>query len=80
MSFIFIFVGGFGFSCVPTAWVYCTEIFPISMRAKGTSIITAIHWIVNCTIAIIAPKLFLYIWNFFFYYDFYFIHKQKEEV
>jgi hypothetical protein len=32
MVFIFIFVGGFAFSWGPTAWVYSTEIFPISMR------------------------------------------------
>ena len=53
--FVFVFIIGFASSWGPTAWIYCAEIFPISMRAKATSITTATHWIVNCSIAIIIP-------------------------
>lgn len=55
IGFVFVFIIGFASSWGPTAWIYCAEIFPISMRAKATSITTATHWIVNCTIAFSIP-------------------------
>lgn len=53
--FVFVFIIGFASSWGPIAWIYCAEIFPISMRAKATSITTGTHWIVNCTIAFLVP-------------------------
>jgi sugar porter (SP) family MFS transporter len=35
--FVYVFVAAFASSWGPTTWLYCTEIFPLSMRAKGTS-------------------------------------------
>jgi hypothetical protein len=39
-------------------WVYQSEIFPLRLRAKGTSISTVSNWVWNAVIAKIAPKLF----------------------
>jgi MFS family permease len=55
--FIYIFVGGFAFSWGPIAWIYCTEIFPLTMRAKATSLTTAANWVTNCAISFLVPLL-----------------------
>lgn len=52
-----IFVAVFGFSWGPIPWLYCTEIFPLTMRAKATSITTATNWAVNCAISFLVPTL-----------------------
>jgi sugar porter (SP) family MFS transporter len=57
IAFVYIFVASFSFSWGPTAWVYCTEIFPLSMRSKGTSITTAAQWGANCIISFLVPVL-----------------------
>ncbi|CAF4458444.1 unnamed protein product [Rotaria sp. Silwood2] len=57
ISFVYIFVAAFSFSWGPTAWVYCTEIFPLSMRSKGTSITTAANWATNCIVSFLVPAL-----------------------
>ena len=53
--FVYVFVASFSFSWGPTAWVYCTEIFPLSMRSKGTSITTAANWAANCVVSFLVP-------------------------
>ncbi|CAF3758695.1 unnamed protein product [Rotaria socialis] len=55
--FVYVFVASFAFSWGPTAWVYCTEIFPLSMRSKGTSITTAANWATNCIVSFLVPAL-----------------------
>jgi MFS family permease len=55
--FIHIFIGGFAFSWGPSAWVYCAEIFPLTMRAKATSLTTAANWATNCAISFLALTL-----------------------
>jgi len=55
ICFVYIFVAAFAFSWGPTAWVYCTEIFPLSMRSKGTSITTAAQWGTNCIVSFLVP-------------------------
>jgi MFS family permease len=56
--FIYIFVGGFAFSWGPIAWIYCAEIFPLTMRAKATSLTTAANWVTNCAISLLVPIVF----------------------
>lgn len=56
--FVYAFVASFAFSWGPTTWLYCTEIFPLSMRAKGTSLTTAAIWVTNCLVSFAVP-LFL---------------------
>ncbi len=55
--FVYVFVASFAFSWGPTAWVYCTEIFPLSMRSKGTSLTTAANWAANCVVSFLVPVL-----------------------
>ncbi|CAF3796445.1 unnamed protein product [Rotaria sp. Silwood1] len=54
---VYVFVAGFAFSWGPTAWIYCSEIFPLNMRAKGTSLTTAANWAANCAVSFIVPVL-----------------------
>ncbi|CAF1229188.1 unnamed protein product [Adineta steineri] len=55
--FVYIFVAAFASSWGPTTWLYCTEIFPLSMRAKGTSLTTAAIWATNCLVSFLVPVL-----------------------
>lgn len=57
LIFIYLFIAGFAFSWGPIPWIYCTEIFPLSMRAKGSSITTAANWATNCAISFLVPTL-----------------------
>jgi sugar porter (SP) family MFS transporter len=57
MFFIYMFVAGFAFSWGPVPWIYCTEIFPLTMRAKATSLTTAANWATNCLISFLVPIL-----------------------
>ncbi|UJR07838.1 hypothetical protein I4U23_012121 [Adineta vaga] len=54
---VYIFVAAFAASWGPTTWLYCTEIFPLSMRAKGTSLTTAAIWVTNCFVSFLVPAL-----------------------
>ncbi len=40
---------------VTATWVYQSEIFPIRVRAKGTSLATVSNWVWNAVIAKISP-------------------------
>jgi sugar porter (SP) family MFS transporter len=55
--FVYVFVASFAFSWGPTTWLYCAEIFPLSMRAKGTSLTTAAIWATNCLVSFLVPLL-----------------------
>ncbi|CAF1304379.1 unnamed protein product [Adineta ricciae] len=55
--FVYVFVASFAYSWGPTAWVYCTEIFPLSMRSKGTSLTTAANWLTNCIVSFLVPAM-----------------------
>jgi sugar porter (SP) family MFS transporter len=55
--FVYVFVASFAFSWGPTTWLYCAEIFPLSMRAKGTSLTTAAIWATNCLVSFLVPVL-----------------------
>jgi len=57
LIFIYIFIGRFAFSWGPIAWIYCTEIFPLTMCAKATSLTTAANWATNCAISFLALTL-----------------------
>ena len=54
---IFLFVASFASSWGPIPWVYCAEIFPLTMRAKATSLTTAANWITNCAMSLLALGL-----------------------
>ncbi|RCH85742.1 hypothetical protein CU097_004500 [Rhizopus azygosporus] len=54
---IYFFVAGFAYSWGPVGWVYPAEIYPLSIRAKGTSITTAANWLMNFVISLFVPVM-----------------------
>ncbi|PVU95245.1 hypothetical protein BB561_001956 [Smittium simulii] len=54
---VYTFVASFAISWGPVGWIYPAEIFPMAMRAKGTSITTAANWALNFIVGLISPVL-----------------------
>ncbi|PLB37502.1 sugar porter family MFS transporter [Aspergillus candidus] len=56
ISLSYIFTGIYGLTWAPTAWVYCSEVFPLKYRAKGVGLSAAGNWIFNFALAyFVAP-------------------------
>src|ERR1035437_90124 len=51
------FIAFFAFSQGAVIWVYLSEVFPTNVRAKGQSLGSFTHWIVNAGIAFLFPVL-----------------------
>jgi hypothetical protein len=51
------FIGSFAFSQGAVIWVYLSEIFPNRVRAKGQSLGSFTHWIMNALISGVFPVL-----------------------
>jgi sugar porter (SP) family MFS transporter len=51
------FIAFFGFSQGAVIWVYLSEVFPNSVRAKGQSLGSFTHWFMNALISGIFPVL-----------------------
>jgi len=51
------FVGFFAFSQGVVIWVYLSEVFPNLVRAKGQSLGSFTHWIMNAIISGVFPLL-----------------------
>jgi len=49
------FIGFFAFSQGAVIWVYLSEVFPNLVRAKGQSLGSFTHWIMNAVIAFTFP-------------------------
>jgi len=49
------FIAFFAFSQGAVIWVYLSEIFPTRVRAKGQSLGSLTHWVVNAAIALVFP-------------------------
>jgi hypothetical protein len=54
-AMLFIFQGAFTIGFQATVWVYPSEILPLKLRQKGSSISTACNWIMNFMIVYITP-------------------------
>ncbi|KAG1123001.1 hypothetical protein G6F42_010953 [Rhizopus arrhizus] len=54
---VYFFVAGFAYSWGPCGWVYPAEIYPLSIRAKGTSLTTAANWLMNFVISLFVPVM-----------------------
>ncbi|ORX57040.1 general substrate transporter [Hesseltinella vesiculosa] len=54
---IYLFVAGFAASWGPCAWVYPSEIYPLRIRSKGTSLSTAANWLMNFVISEVVPVM-----------------------
>jgi len=51
------FIGFFAFSQGAVIWVYLSEVFPNLVRAKGQSLGSFTHWIMNAIISAVFPKV-----------------------
>lgn len=52
----YIFVGVYGWTWAPAAWIYCSEVFPLKYRAKGVGLSAGTNWIFNFALAyFVAP-------------------------
>ncbi|KAL6890064.1 sugar transporter STL1 [Trichoderma evansii] len=54
-AMLFVFQGAFTVGFQATVWVYPSEILPLRLRQKGSSISTAANWIFNYMIVQITP-------------------------
>ncbi|HET7841808.1 MAG TPA: sugar porter family MFS transporter [Terriglobia bacterium] len=51
------FIACFAFSQGAVIWVYISEVFPNQVRAKGQSLGTLTHWVVNAAISLVYPLI-----------------------
>jgi len=51
------YIAAFGFSQGAVIWVYLSEVFPTRVRAKGQSLGSSAHWIMNAFISGIFPLM-----------------------
>jgi MFS family permease len=51
------FIAFFAFSQGAVIWVYLSEVFPTRVRAKGQSLGSFTHWIMNALISAVFPML-----------------------
>jgi MFS family permease len=58
LAFIWVYIAGFGATWGPVSWTLISEIFPLSIRAKGSSIGASSNWINNFAIAFFVPPMF----------------------
>jgi hypothetical protein len=49
--FLVGFIASFSFSQGAVIWVYISEVFPTPVRAKGQSLGTFTHWLLNAAIS-----------------------------
>ena len=55
LAFILIFIASHAIGQGTVIWVFISEIFPNSLRAKGQSLGTAIHWVFAALITALTP-------------------------
>ena len=53
-----MYIAGFGATWGPVSWTLVSEIFPLSIRAKGASIGASSNWVNNFAIAFLVPPMF----------------------
>ncbi len=54
---LMIYIGLFAISQGAVVWVYISEVFPTSVRAKGQSLGSSSHWVMNAIITAVFPVL-----------------------
>ncbi|KAJ5209991.1 Major facilitator superfamily domain general substrate transporter [Penicillium cf. griseofulvum] len=57
VALIWLYIAGFGATWGPVSWTLVSEIFPLSIRAKGASIGAFSNWINNFAIAFFVPPM-----------------------
>lgn len=58
IAMCYIFVGVYGATWAPVAWIYCAEVFPLRYRAKGVGLAAAGNWAFNLALAFFVPPSF----------------------
>ena len=54
---VWLYIVNFAYSWGPASWTLIAEIFPLSIRAKGTTISASSNWMNNFIIAFITPLM-----------------------
>lgn len=54
---IWLYIMNFAYSWGPVSWTLIAEVFPLSTRAKGTSIAASSNWMNNFVIALVTPTI-----------------------
>lgn len=44
IALAYIFVGVYGLTWAPVAWIYASEVFPLKYRAKGVGLAASGNW------------------------------------
>lgn len=57
VALIWVYIAAFGATWGPVSWTIISEIFPLSIRAKGASIGASSNWINNFAIAFFVPPM-----------------------
>jgi MFS transporter, SP family, arabinose:H+ symporter len=57
LVFLIVYIAFFAISQGAVIWVYISEVFPNRVRAKGQSVGSSSHWIMNAIIAFTFPQL-----------------------
>jgi MFS family permease len=57
LALIWVYIAGFGATWGPVSWTMISEIFPLSIRAKGVSIGASSNWLNNFAIAFFVPPM-----------------------
>lgn len=57
VALIWIYIAGFGATWGPVSWTLISEIFPLSIRAKGSSIGASSNWLNNFAVAFFTPPM-----------------------
>jgi hypothetical protein len=57
LPLLVVFIAAFAISQGAVIWVYLSEIFPTPVRARGQSLGSATHWIMNALISALFPAV-----------------------
>ncbi|GAB0138277.1 hypothetical protein EsDP_00006514 [Epichloe bromicola] len=57
VALIWVYIAAFGATWGPVSWTVISEIFPLSIRAKGASIGASSNWVNNFAIAFFVPPM-----------------------
>ncbi|KAI5357700.1 Putative major facilitator, sugar transporter, major facilitator superfamily [Septoria linicola] len=69
--FVWLYIVNFAYGWGPVSWTLIAEIFPLSIRAKGTSISASSNWMNNFVIAFITPPMLEGIdWGTYIFFSF----------
>ena len=55
---VFTFVASFSIGVGPVTWTYSSEVFPLRLRAQGTSVGVAINRLINATVSMTFVSLY----------------------